>query len=554
MTKMDAATKKKVASKRLELRNTRGELAEYQEALEDENLSDEQIDILERRIDFAKNKIEMLQLDLREMGDIAEEINQITKKLTQKEENELIETLIKKNHIGYLIEDNKFIYCLQMAVENNNGVVNPQFRTVETSKIVNVLNKMANFKLQCDTYSVQALFQSTKNDYYGMTGSFNDEKWDNTMVYNKMSVIREFWVKETTDTNYNPDFDFLMYCVGGGKQENIEHLEKWLAYKWKYPNRNANIPNIDLGGYPGGNGKGRFIELLKTIFTHGCVVPAALKELTDGFNASWETAVILYYDEPATGELPEGKLKNATGGEEQRIEKKGIDAYTADRNYNMIFTSNNPNGVVKLAGTGGSGEDRRWSVITTDKVMVDEIMVAGLDNEGAKVRTNEINNLLKNREEVSKWLSHLLIKHDVENMQILHSLHGVDYEKRFEDQKDTVQLVFDSLMNTFNQCGIITLDVLTQAVHELTNNTKLSSQQIAKRFTRYLDQGKIKYEYLKKERINLLYEGSVSETVQKNCFKLPLSNTNYGLDYKMFTNIVPNKSTKLLASDFTISI
>ena len=551
---MDAATKKKVATKRTELRTTRGELAEYQEAREADNLTDEQIDILDRRIDFARNKIEMLQLDLREMGDIVEEINQITKKLTQKEENELIETLIKKNHIGYLIEDNKFIYCLQMAVENNNGVVNPQFRTVETSKIVNVLNKMANTKLQSDTYSVQTLFQQSKNDYYGMTGSFNDEKWDNTMVYNKMSVIREFWVKETTDTNYNPDFDFLMYCVGGGKQENIEHLEKWIAYKWKYPNRNANIPNIDLGGYPGGNGKGRFIELLKTIFTHGCVVPAALKELTDGFNASWETAVILYYDEPATGELPEGKLKNATGGEEQRIEKKGIDAYTADRNYNMIFTSNNPNGVVKLAGTGSSGEDRRWSVITTDKVMVDEIMTAGLDNEGAKVRTNEINNLLKNREEVSKWLSHLLIKHDVENMQILHSLHGIDYKKRFEDQKDTVQLVFDSLMPTFNHCGIITLDVLTQAVHELTNNTKLSSQQIAKRFSRYLDQSKTKYEYLKKERIHLLYDGSVSETLQKNCFKLPTSTTNYALEYKMFTNTVPNKNTKLLSADFTISI
>ena len=552
---MDAATKKKVATKRTELRTTRGELAEYQEAREHDNLTDEQIDILDRRIDFARNKIEMLQLDLRELGDIVEEINQITKKLTQKEENELIETLIKKNHIGYLIEDNKFIYCLQMAVENNNGVVNPQFRTVETSKIVNVLNKMANTKLQSDTYSVQTLFQQSKNDYYGMTGSFNDEKWDNTMVYNKMSVIREFWVKETTDTNYNTDFDFLMYCVGGGKQENIEHLEKWLAYKWKYPNRNANIPNIDLGGYPGGNGKGRFIELLKTIFTHGCVVPAALKELTDGFNASWETAVILYYDEPATGELPEGKLKNATGGEEQRIEKKGIDAYTADRNYNMIFTSNNPNGVVKLAGTGGSGEDRRWSVITTDKVMVDEIMTAGLDNEGAKVRTNEINNLLKNREEVSKWLSHLLIKHDVENMQILHSLHGQDYQKRFEDQKDTVQLVFDAFMPTFTECGIITLDVLTQAVHELTNNTKLSSQQIAKRFTRYLDQSKIKYEYLKKERIHLFYDGdSVNEIVQKNCFKLPTSSTNYGFDYKMFSNTIPNKSTKLISADFTISI
>jgi hypothetical protein len=187
--------------------------------------------------------------------------------------------------------------------------------------------------------------------------------------------------------------------------------------------------------------------------------------------------------------------------------------------------------------------------------MVDEIMTAGLDNEQAKVRTNEINNLLKNREEVSKWLSHLLIKHDVENMQILHSLHGIDYKKRFEDQKDTVQLVFDSLMQTFNHCGIITLDVLTQAIHELTNNTKLSSQQIAKRFTRYLDQSKIKYEYLKKERIQLLYDGDYTNTtIQKNCFKLPSSNTNYGLDYKLFSNVIPDKTTKLIAGDFTISI
>jgi phage/plasmid-associated DNA primase len=346
----------------------------------------------------------------------------------------------------------------------------------------------------------------------------------------------------------------LLYCLCGGKEENVKHIEQWLAYKWMYPQRNANIPNLDIGGYPGGNGKGRFIELLKTIFTHGCVVPAALKELTDGFNASWETAVILYYDEPASNELPEGKLKNATGGEEQRIEKKGVDAYTADRNYNMIFTSNNPNGVIKLAGTGGSGEDRRWSVMTTDKVMVDEIMTAGLDEEGAKVRTNEINNLLKDRSEVGKWLYHLIKRHDTENMGILRPLHGQDYQKRFEDQKDTVQLVFDSLMPTFNHCGVMTLDVLTQAVHELTNNTKLSSQQIAKRFTRYLDQSKTKYEYLKKERIHLLYDGSVSETLQKNCFRLSSSNTNYGLEYKMFTNTVPNKNTKLVSADFTISI
>lgn len=553
MAKMDQATRNKIAKKRTELRALRGELAEYQDGLTHDGLTEEQTEKLDRRIQLLKNQIEMIQLDLVEMGDIAEEINQVTKKMTLKEENELIQNLIKNNHIGYLVQDNKFIYCLQMANKDFPSVINPQFNTVDAGKIVPVLNKMSGELLQSDTETVKRLFQTTKNDYYSMTGSFNSEKWDSHMVYNKMNIIKEFWV-QPTEGEYNTDFDFLMYTVCGGKEENIKHLESWIAYKWRYPGRNANIPNLDLGGYPGGNGKGRLIELLKTIFTHGCVVPAALKELTDGFNATWETAVILYYDEPASGELPEGKLKNATGGEEQRIEKKGVDAYTADRNYNMIFTSNNPNGVVKLAGTGSSGEDRRWSVMTTNKVMVDEIMAAGLDNEQAKVRTNEINNLIKNREEVSKWLNHILLKYDIENVSILHPLHGEDYKKRFEDQKDTTQILFDVLMPIFTHSGILTLDVLTQAVHELTNNTKMSSQKIVTKFSRYLEQNRVKFDYLKKERVTLYYDGSLVETVQKNCFRLPVSQNGYALDYKLFSTVVPSKTTKLTAQDFTITV
>lgn len=550
--KIDAATKKKITNKRQEKRECLGEISELQSNLE--GLSTEEQLKIELKIDRLRNKIEILELELQELGDASDDLLNAKKRMTAEQEKVVIEKLIKQNYIGYLIEDNKYIYCLQMATDNNNGIVNPQFRNVEATKIISVLNKMGDCQLYSDSHSIGRLFQITKNDYYGMTGSFNNEKWNESLVYNKMRIIENFWVQPTMNTSYNTDFDFLMYCVGGGKQENIEHLEKWIAYKWMYPERNANIPNIDLGGYPGGNGKGRFIELLKTIFTHGCVVPAALKELTDGFNASWETAVILYYDEPANNELPEGKLKNATGGEEQRIEKKGVDAYTADRNYNMIFTSNNPNGVIKLAGTGSSGEDRRWSVLTTNKVMVDEIMTAGLDLEQSKVRTNEINTLLKNREEVSKWLGHLIQKHDVENMQILYPLHGIDYKKRFEDQKDTIQLVFDSLMNVLTECGVLTLDVLVQAVHELTNNTKLTRQKIDSKFQRYLEQNRIKFEYMKNTRINLLWQGNVSETVQKSYYQLTQSSTNFGLDYALFSTVVPGKKTKLVMTDFTISI
>ncbi len=550
--KIDAATKKKITSKRQEKREALGEISELQSSLE--SLSSEEQLKIELKIDRLRNKIQILELELEDLGDTSDDLINAKKRMTSEQEKIIIEGLIKQNYIGYLIEDRKFIYCLQMAATNSTGIMNPQFRTVDSTNIVPILNKMAGTIFYSDNEHVKKLFQISGNDYYGMTGSFNDDKWDSKFVYNKMKIISQFWVQPSEDTIYNADFDFLMYCVGGGKQENIEHLEKWIAYKWMYPERNANIPNIDLGGYPGGNGKGRFVELLKTIFTHGCVVPAALKELTDGFNASWETAVILYYDEPANNELPEGKLKNATGGEEQRIEKKGVDAYTADRNYNMIFTSNNPNGVIKLAGTGSSGEDRRWSVMTTNKVMVDEVMIAGLDQEQAKVRTNEINNLLKNREEVSKWLGHLINKYDVQNMQILYPLHGEDYNKRFEDQKDTTQLVFDGLMPTLTHCGVITLEIIVQAVQELTNNNKMTAQKVNTRFQRYLEQSKIKFDYLKKERVALHYNSSYVETVQKNIFKLPTSNTDYGLDYALFSTVVPGKSTKLISTDFTISL
>jgi len=538
--KMDAMTKRKIDKKRQEKRECLGELVELQ--------NKEPTD--EKRIHLLQTKVQLIDSELEELGDINDELFTQKKRMTVEQEKELIEDLIKQNHIGYLVQDNKFIYCLQMAPENSIGIMNPQFNTVESTKIIPVLNKMSDKILSIDQEQVKRLFQVTHNDYYSMTGSFNDYKWNSNYVYNKMKIIKQFWVQPTNDyTDYNKDFDFLMHCVGGGKEENINHLECWVAYKWYYPERNANIPNLDIGGYPGGNGKGRFIELLKTIFTHGCVVPAALKELTDGFNASWETAVILYYDEPATGELPEGKLKNATGGEEQRIEKKGVDAYTADRNYNMVFTSNNPNGVIKLAGTGASGEDRRWSVMTTNKVMVDELISIGYDIEQAKVKTNDINNLLKNREEVSKWLMHLLIKHNILDMQILHPLHGEDYRKRFEDQKDTVQLVFDSLLPILKKTGILTLDIITQAVNELTNIKPLSAQKINSRFSRYLEQAKVKFEYVKKEKVVLYWDGSYAEQVQKNAFRLTESETDFIIDYKLFSN---RYDKKLQSTDFTI--
>lgn len=520
------ATNKLIQKKReqlqKELRNLHSDL---QEALDDDTKEKEQAR-LRTKIDIVKDELE----DIRE--ETSEEIS-LQRAAKWESEKDLITKAIGENHMGYLVEADQFIYCMGMESKNDNGVVNPHFRLFQAMRVGAVLNKMTNSTITSDVSLIKKLFQTLGDDYYGMTGSFNYDKWDRSKLYNKMGVIRNFWVQPDYDhaDEYNHDFDFLLHCVGGGKQENIDHLEQWIAYKWLHPERNANTPNIDLGGYPGGNGKGRFVELTKTIFTHGCVATATLKEL-DSFNAQWETAVILSYDEPGEKELPENKLKSATGSEDQRIEKKGIDAYMADRNYSLIFSSNNPRGVIPLAGTGSSGEDRRWSVITTDVVMVDAIMVSGMTQQDAKIRTNDINTLLKDRGEVAKWLAHIIQKHQMETIEYLGPLHGADYLKRFEDQKTSLDAVFDQLLPILKQTGRMPISVATDIAQVVLEQPKLMPRTVKTKFERYLTKNKIQFHSLTKQRTNIEWEGGYTDDVLQGhviCVDITKTSFDYAL-------------------------
>jgi hypothetical protein len=352
-------------------------------------------------------------------------------------------------------------------------------------------------------------FQVKGYSYYNMTSSFNQRKWNEKEVYNKMSVIRQSWLKPkyTEAHMYDKSFDLLMETVGGGKQENIDHLEQWVAYKFLHPERNANTPNLDLGGNPGGNGKGRFVEIMKTIFTPTCVVQAHKEEL-EKFNANWEMAVILYYDEPEEKELSAAKLKQKTGEEDMRIEKKGIDATMADRNYNFIFISNNEMGVVKLSGGSSGSEDRRYSVINTDMVMRDVLLSGKMTTVQADAFLDEFaQKTIKDPVEVGRWLAHIIQKHNVKNMPHLTALHGDDYDQRFETQKDEMTLTFDKLLPVFQQQKFFPQTVLGDVVRIDAGNSKLRDLEIMRKFQTYLNRKKVDAEIEERYVWNNLWNG-----------------------------------------------
>jgi hypothetical protein len=455
-------------------------------------------------------------------------------------ERPLIDEAMDKNYMGYVIPEDRFIYCRDFGA----GQSNVQFKDLGSTRILRLLNKLTGQTIRGrDANEIIDYFEARGRSFHAVTASFNNRRWNESEVYNKMSVIRAHWLEPNyaEAQDYDQRFDILIGAVSGGREENINHLEQWVGFKYLYPGKNANIPNIDMGGNPGGNGKGRFIEMLKTIFTPSCVVQAHREEL-DKFNAAWEMATILYYDEPEEKELAVGKLKQATGSEDMRIEKKGIDATMSDRNYNFIFLSNNEKGVVKLSGGSDGGEDRRYSVITTDIVLFDVLTQNGMDGPQARSWLDELaQDLVKDRAAVARWLAHIIQKHGIGGMDTLPALHGEDYHRRFDEQKDAVTQAFDAILPVFQSQGVLPKRWLHQMVQTLTENPAHKSKNVAEKFQNYLTRQRQDWHTQERTLIHVDWLGDEEDEIQAAAFVTEATAGSYRTAYRFDYSLISTK-------------
>lgn len=483
------------------------------------------------KIGELEDSISAIEMELAKKEQAEEKLR---KKTNWKKESSDVDRVMAENYMGYIIPEDKFIYCRDYGAGQNNV----QFKLFPATRIVRILNKMTGHTIAGKDYQeVIDYFESKGRSFYDVTSSFNTSKWNESEVYNKMSVIRDHWLQPDFQNKdqYDPDIDLLIYSICGGKEENIEHLEKWVAFKYLNPGKNANIPNIDMGGNPGGNGKGTFITLLKTIFTPTCVVQAHREEL-EKFNANWEMAVILYYDEPEEKELAASKLKQATGGEDMRVEKKGIDATMADRNYNFVFMSNNEKGVVKLSGGSDGGEDRRYSVITTDMVLLDLVEGVTEDQMIARNRLDKIaQRVVKDRATIACWLAHIITKHQAETITNLPALHGEDYLRRFDEQKEAITEAFDKILPVFIKTSCITWPMLHDLVKTLTENPSWKAKNVAEKFQKYLTRNKIDNELKRQCSVKITWKGEEQERVQPNAIVVRGA-ANFTFDYSLISS------------------
>ena len=446
-----------------------------------EKLYDNEVDPKVKQIRYEK-----IQELSQQISDLTIELNAFQEQ-TKKKAKQSLDNVIADNTIAYISSDDKYILIRNYSTTDTKvNLVETILSKTELPGVLNILSKNSGQFDELSSVDIRQCFERCGKSYVIRTSSFNDDKWREDEVYNVINEQRKYWAPIDTGTDYDPLFDDLIYSLAGGKQENIDYIEKWVAYKYLYPEKCKTIPNLSITGRPGGNGKGMFITLLKSIFTENGVGLIRSKNLTGGFNAVMEGKVITVLDDEKKSNFPQDELKQNSGNPNVMIERKGIDSYTVDATANTIVLDNT--GLVKLVGGGIGGEDRRWSVISTELKLLDHLQekYTITDDQSRKAAEEMATTLFENRISSGKWVAHCIDKWDVTNMMVLPPLHGADYLDRIAEQKDNWTTIFEQVLPIMINQGFMPMKFLKQIVEASTEDRIKNAGPLTKKFDEFL--------------------------------------------------------------------
>lgn len=493
---------------------------------------------------------ELQQLE-QQLAELVEELDAVTNKTRNTAKDELI-ALIRndgvdkeqRTHIAYIATDAKYLIMRNYSTTRDRVNLTTQY--LNWQPLIGVLNNLAGkpgYYSDLDQDDLRTTFEKAGASYMIKTASFDNPKWDPKYVFNMLQVQRDYWAPVDQGTAYSPFFDDLIYSLGGGKTENIEHIERWVAFKYLYPEKSKITPGLNITGKPGGNGKGMFNVILTSIFTPMGVTVIKGKNLTGGFNAIMEGKVITVLDDERKGNFPQDELKQNSGNGSIVIEPKGVDAYSVDATANTIVLDNT--GLVKLVGGGSAGEDRRWSIVSTELTLLEVLAEKySLDAEQSKHLAEQMGKLFENRLECGKWVAAMIQKHSIDLLPVLLPLHGEDYNTRLQDQRDNYTSIFERLLPIFVNQGIMPFKFIKEIVEAETGEKIRKPVTLSTKFDEFLSRQGFKNVEKTDTNVRIVYPGIPGVEKFKGAVRRlnPAINT---FDYGLISNVPYNKKAQL---------
>lgn len=356
---------------------------------------------------------------------------------------------IKNHNLFYVQIDNAYTEYLEDQ---------DKWLTFKTSSMMNVLPTLFDYDNR--ELFLKAIVELGR-DYKNSTYTFNK-----TPTYTLNRLNKNIWIKPDFDNvgEVSEWFDLLMYSLGGGRRENITHIEQVLYWKYQHPEE-YQLPCMVIYGN-GGVGKNLLTDkLLKTLFSPNQAVTITMDDVTGNFNDRIAGKTVIYIDEAVAEKSDMNSLKNIVSNPYVTINGKFIQPYEADNTALYITGGNSLNGAIRL---GDDDSDRRWSIIRArDSFLTHVMKKLDVDSDRAKAMiSGAVESVFTNPNEVAKWIAHLIEKH--KSMESAPSaLHGDDFRELLSKQSGPFRTVMESVFNdpAFTYISAKTLWLLYQKIH-----------------------------------------------------------------------------------------
>jgi hypothetical protein len=420
-----------------------------------------------------------LQAREQQLNNIEVELGKIRQKRKQefvaKSSQQTAEKVFDEHNIHYVIFDQQW-----WSVDPAGGRMDVKINSSEAGVIKDLIFNDSNWEIS-NEQELKKLAKDMGRMYKHIVRDFEGAR---PGVYNQMSTIRNQWLKPIHGIKPHDSFRILTLSIAGGDEDYADQLEKFVAYRYCHP-EDVMIPNIDSCAI-GGTGRDTFYNIMRTIFTDECCGSVGVETFKGTHNGDLFGKMIIKVDEKDSHSIPIDKIKEFTGSNRYRHRSMNKDARDVARLFTFIFFRNGFTSTAKLAGTGSSGEDRRFEPIIArvnlprhmakyHQLITDINQIP--DEETTKAMSILIKDwqkeYYKNETRISEWLGHVIDKYDVRNMTELMPIHGKYYSEMLQRQKRGIDGFMPKFMTLMNS-GYSTVINIGQAhkLYEIAESQK----------------------------------------------------------------------------------
>lgn len=316
-------------------------------------------------------------------------------------------------------------------------------------------------------------------------------------TYNQMNDIRKYWLQPVYDKEPHPAFRLLTLSIAGGSEEYADQLERLIAYRYVHP-EDVMIPNIDSCA-TGGTGRDTLFGILRSIFTDECCATISEETFSGTHNGDLFGKMWVKVSEKDSRSIPIDKVKDLTGDSKYRHRAMGENAMDAVRLFVFMFFRNGYTTTAKLAGSGSSGEDRRFEPVIARYNLARHVgaflgiipdLKAEFSLEEETMATQIIKKwqgeAYKNDDEICVWLGHIIKQHNVEPMTELLPLHGEYYKEMIMRQAKGIEVFMPKVLSLIDESNVLNLKALHK-IYEIAETTKVSKDWFKNQIVHWLN-------------------------------------------------------------------